>query len=239
MYQNNENLILENKYDNEFIGLLNEVGIRMKYYNNNKNTIRSWISLLILPCITEKEKKNRNLYIIKLLNQMVNGYLNYPFNTYAKENDIKILSPINIKAELTSKFFREINFRKVECLGKIRQKQFLLTYPQLLVNNTVNNDIITNNNSQELENYRYNKKQNENCNANKKIIKNLDNTQNINIINISENSTNLNSRQLNDIIDELEEKIKESDLIIKNQSEEITKLKSMITELYKKENCKK
>ena len=222
MKLNNENLIITNKYDNEFIGLLNEVGIRMKYFNNNKNTIKSWISILIKPSITEKEKKNRNLYAIKLLNQMINGYIKYPFNTYAKEGDIKKISVVNLKSELTNKFYDEINSKKIECLGKIRQKQFLLTYPKFSITNTLSNDANTNNFSINEESNKYN---------NKNHVEKFGNIRNLNIM----NNSNLNSQKINDIINELEDKIQESDLIIKNQNEEINKLKNMIAELHKKE----
>ena len=55
--------IFDSKYDNEFIGLLNEIGIRLPNFNKqDKLKIKSWINLLTIPCNTNDTKKNRNLY---------------------------------------------------------------------------------------------------------------------------------------------------------------------------------
>ena len=61
--------ILLNRYDNEFIGLLNEIGIRLIFFNNeDKLKIKSWVKTLSMPCETKEKKKIRNLYAIKLTN---------------------------------------------------------------------------------------------------------------------------------------------------------------------------
>ena len=62
----------------------------------------------MIPCKSDIDKKNRNLYAILLINQMVNGKLEEPFIKFANSfNDLKQLSPENIKAELTKKFYEE------------------------------------------------------------------------------------------------------------------------------------
>ena len=57
------NSLFESKYDNEFIGLLNEIGIRLQKFNKcDTLKIKSWINLLMMPCKSNMDKKNRNLY---------------------------------------------------------------------------------------------------------------------------------------------------------------------------------
>ena len=139
--------IFESKYDNEFLGLLNEISIRLPNFNkHDKLKIKSWINLLTIPCDTNDTKKNRNLYAIKLINQMINGKLEEPFTKHANGlNDLKWLSPIDIKAELTKKFYEEIDFEKIETYGIQQQKNFLNNHPdiankiRLQNNNTKNN----------------------------------------------------------------------------------------------------
>lgn len=103
------------------------------FFNQEDNLkIRSWIKLLLSPFVTKEEMPNRNLYVIviKLINQMVNGKIKYPFNNYATKNELQLLQPIDIKAELTKKFYKEINLQNILNFGYQMQKQFLLSHPQ-------------------------------------------------------------------------------------------------------------
>ena len=44
------NSLFESKYDNEFIGLLNEIGIRLQNFcKQDKLKIKSWINILTIP----------------------------------------------------------------------------------------------------------------------------------------------------------------------------------------------
>ena len=125
--------IFDSKYDNEFIGLLNEIGIRLPNFSKqDRLKIKSWISILTIPCNTNETKKNRNLYGIKLINQMVQGKLEEPFTKYANgPNDLRWLSPIDVKTELCKKFYEEIDFEKVEEYGINQQKNFLANHPDI------------------------------------------------------------------------------------------------------------
>ena len=74
----------------------------------NKFIFILYLYNLMIPCKSDIDKKNRNLYAILLINQMVNGKLEEPFIKFANSfNDLKQLSPENIKAELTKKFYEE------------------------------------------------------------------------------------------------------------------------------------
>ena len=135
--------IFESKYDNEFIGLLNEIGTRLNNFSKyDILKIKSWINILTIPCDSIDMKKNRNLYGIKLINQMINGKLEEPFTKHANgPNDLKWLSPIDIKAELTKKFYEEIDFEKIENCGIQQQKNFLNKHPDIAnkIKNNQNN----------------------------------------------------------------------------------------------------
>ena len=140
------NVIL-NRYDNEYIGFLNEIRNRLIYFDRETNLrIRSWIKLLSLPYTTKEEKQNRNLYAIKLINQMINGNIKYPFNNYANINEFKPIFAIDIKAELTPKFYEEINIEKFVKYGYEMQNKFLSSNPQYYNTFQNNNNLVRNSN---------------------------------------------------------------------------------------------
>ena len=61
--------IFDNKYDNEFIGLLNEIGIRLPNFSkHDKLKIKSWINLLTIPFDTNETTK---IIIFMELNQII------------------------------------------------------------------------------------------------------------------------------------------------------------------------
>jgi len=233
--------IFDSKYDNEFVGLLNEIGIRLPNFNKqDKLKIKSWISLLTIPCNTTDTKKNRNLYAIKMINQMINGKLEEPFTKYANGlNDLKWLSPIDIKAELTKKFFEEIDFNKIENYGINQQKIFLENHPDIAEKirnsqsnknniNTENNQYSQNNfnnNINDLENYDENNISNEN-----RFYPEENNFYNVNsYINKVNNTKNYNDKiKLINIIRDLEQKVIERDEIIEYQNKQIAQIKNRI-----------
>ena len=250
--------IFESKYDNEFLGLLNEIGMRLPNFNkHDKLKIKSWINLLTIPCDTNETKKNRNLYAIKLINQMINGKLEEPFTKHANGlNDLKWLSPIDIKAELTKKFYEEIDFEKIELYGIQQQKNFLHNHPDIankikVQNNSKNNmteyNIGFNNNNylNNINNYNnnlnniidYDEKPfytdgNYFGNNNKNKFNRGGNKKN-NEFKVVNNKVN-NSKIYNDkvklinIIRDLEQKVIERDEIIEFQNKQIEQIKNRI-----------
>ena len=250
--------IFESKYDNEFLGLLNEIGMRLPNFNkHDKLKIKSWINLLTIPCDTNETKKNRNLYAIKLINQMINGKLEEPFTKHANGlNDLKWLSPIDIKAELTKKFYEEIDFEKIELYGIQQQKNFLNNHPDIankikVQNNSKNNmteyNIGFNNNNylNNINNYNnnlnniidYDEKPfytdgNYFGNNNKNKFNRGGNKKN-NEFKVINNKVN-NSKIYNDkvklinIIRDLEQKVIERDEIIEFQNKQIEQIKNRI-----------
>jgi len=245
--------IFESKYDNEFLGLLNEIGIRLPNFNkHDKLKIKSWINLLTIPCDTNETKKNRNLYAIKLINQMINGKLEEPFTKHANGlNDLKWLSPIDIKAELTKKFYEEIDFEKIESYGIQQQKNFLNNHPDIANkikgqnfarNNVTEYNISFNNNNNNFNNFNnnveyydekpfytdgnylgnnYMKKNNRGGNIRNKDFSVINNKVN--------NSKIYNDKvKLINIIRDLEQKVIERDEIIEFQNKQIEQIKNRI-----------
>ena len=163
----NNDSLFESKYDNEFIGLLNEIGIRIQKFSKCDNLkIKSWINVLMMTCNSNEEKKNRNLYAILLINQMLNGKLEEPFIKFVNsKDDLTILSPGNVKSELSKKFYEEIDFQKIEDFGYMKQKEFLQNHPdvaeQIQMQNTEQNfqnyDLIDSSNDNKNFNYQINK----------------------------------------------------------------------------------
>ena len=241
------NSLFESKYDNEFIGLLNEIGIRFDKFNKcDVLKIKSWINILMMPCKSNIDKKNRNLYAILLINQMVNGKLEEPFIKFANSsNDLKQLSPANIKSELTKKFYEEIDFEKIENFGYIKQAQFIQNHPNIAekikekyntknINNKIN--INKNNNKKVLDYSR----------ANNVIdYKGIDNNEFRSkkaFYNKPYNGYNMTDYdkllEIDDdglymIIKDLEEKIEERDNVIEEQRNKIDELKEILNKFEK------
>ena len=163
----NKDSLFESKYDNEFIGLLNEIGLRIQKFSKcDTLKIKSWINVLMMTCNSNEEKKNRNLYAILLINQMLNGKLEEPFIKFVNsKDDLTILSPGNVKSELSKKFYEEIDFQKIEDFGYMKQKEFLQNHPdvaeQIQMQNTEQNfqnyDLIDSSNDNKNFNYQINK----------------------------------------------------------------------------------
>ena len=245
--------IFDNKYDNEFIGLLNEIGIRLPNFSKqDRLKIKSWISILTIPCNTNETRKNRNLYGIKLINQMVQGKLEEPFTKYANgPNDLRWLSPINVKTELCKKFFEEIDFEKIENYGINQQKNFLANAERLrhsqhtpkntnsdfyqnsqnnFNNNNINlnansENIIMNDNNDFMDNFEGNNISND---AQKYPEENNNYNVNNYITKINNNKNYNDKIKLINIIRDLEQKVIERDEIIEYQNKQIEQIQNRI-----------
>jgi len=95
----------KDNYDAEFVKLMMEVqNLLDDFCKSDKLKINSWAKKLCIPTINIEFKKNRNLYAIKLLDNVINGKLEDPFAKFAKDKEIKLLDPILVKTQLTNKF---------------------------------------------------------------------------------------------------------------------------------------
>ena len=238
--------LFESKYDNEFIGLLNEIGIRLQKFNKCDNLkIKSWINLLMMPCKSNMDKKNRNLFAILLINQMVNGRLEEPFIKFANStNDLKQLSPANIKSELTRKFYEEIDFEKIENFGYSKQKQFIQNHPS-----------IAEQIKEKSENNKKSEKNSDKIHKNKNVVdySRINNIINYNVVDTEFKSKKafftkpfrafneddydklieLDNNTLCNIIKDLEDKINERDNVIEQQNEKLDELKKLMNKYEK------
>ena len=198
-----------NLYDIEFLGLLKEINKRLdKYSKNDIMKIQSWIKYFMLPVETLKGKKNRNLYAIKLINNLINGRIEEPFTKFAKSpNDMKWLSFQIIKSELSKKFYDEINCDKVEQEGYEQYKK--------LNEENKNNEDIEDSENQLRSN-----------------LEHFDVNNNINELDKEQNE--LDKFKLGSIIQVLTEKNKVKDEEIEQLQSEINEMKNTIITLEKK-----
>ena len=99
----------KDNYHAEFVKLMVEVqNLIDDFCKSDKLKINSWAKKLCIPTINIEFKKNRNLYAIKLLDNVCNGKLEEPFTKFAKDKEIKLLDPILVKTQLTKKFLNYI-----------------------------------------------------------------------------------------------------------------------------------
>jgi len=245
------NSLFESKYDNEFIGLLNEIGIRLQKFDKcDTLKIKSWINILMMPCKSNIDKKNRNLYAILLINQMVNGRLEEPFIKFANSTgDLQQLSPANIKSALSKKFYEEIDFEKIENFGYSQQKKFIQNHPQIA--EQIREKDLNKMNINNKANKKNNNIQNNNNNNNRKIVdySRVNNIINYNVVDPEFRSQKayfnkpfgifkeqdydklmeVDIKNLYSIIQDLEQKIAERDAIIEQQTDKIDELKKIMS----------
>ena len=99
----------QDNYDAEFVKLMLEVQKLIENFSkSDKLKINSWAKKLCVPTMNNEFKKNRNLYAIKLLDNVINGKLEDPFTKFAKEKEIKLLDAILVKTQLTKTFLNYI-----------------------------------------------------------------------------------------------------------------------------------
>ena len=99
----------KDNYDSEFVNLMLEVERLLENFSkSDKLKINSWAKKLCIPTMNIEFKKNRNLYAIKLLDNVFNGKLEDPFTKFVKDKELKLLDPILVKIQLTSRFLNYI-----------------------------------------------------------------------------------------------------------------------------------
>ena len=99
----------KDNYDAEFVKLMLEVqNLLENFSKSDKLKINSWAKVLCIPTMNIEFKKNRNLYAIKLLDNVFNGKLEEPFTKFVKDKELKLLDPIIVKTQLTRTFLNYI-----------------------------------------------------------------------------------------------------------------------------------
>ena len=99
------------KYDKEFVNLMLEINNRSENLPKlDKLKINSWIKSLCLPTNNIPWKKNRNLYALKLLDNILNFRLEKPFTKFAElSENLPMLDSILVKSQLSNKVKYIIN----------------------------------------------------------------------------------------------------------------------------------
>ena len=106
------------KYDIELFGLIEEIENRVN--DRDKKKVMNWISYLLngVKSNNLQWKMNRNLYAIKLLDNVINNKLDEPFWTLPLPNkELPMLSLVKVKEALTDKFHKEISYKSIEEKG--------------------------------------------------------------------------------------------------------------------------
>ena len=93
------------KYDKEFVNLMLEINSHIENFSKlDKIKINSWIKSLCLPTNNLPWKKNRNLYALKLLDNILNFKLEKPFTKFAElSENLPMLDSILVKSQLSNK----------------------------------------------------------------------------------------------------------------------------------------
>ena len=165
---------------------------------------------------------------------MINGNLEIPFTKFANGiEDLKWISPIDVKAELTKKFYDEIDFKKIQNFGIQQQKIFLMNHPEIK-NNVKNRNYADN--KIPVKTYEYG---NISDNEKKKFdLYNNDFNSGNKIFVARSNDIKLNNKlnygekmKLINIIKDLEQKVIERDEIIEFQNKQIEQIQNRINEL--------
>ena len=260
----------KDNYDAEFVNLMLDIqNLIYNFSKSDKLKINSWAKILCIPTTNIEFKKDRNLYAIKLLDNMLNNKLEEPFNKFAKHHELKQVNPIIIRAQLTKKFFDHIT--KYESYDYIPNYENINFSPSNIRANNVSNMTQINFNKRNNNNKLYldfdnqfllvpmsnrrnkssYKLQKNNFSNNNNYINYtslrpsdlllIKNQQNFPYYNKSTLMTLKNSiytkyeaRQLQYIVDRLNEKRIENNDLICNQKQDINKLKKKLSFMQKK-----
>ena len=128
------------KYDRELFNVLIEVQkCSQNFSKTDKIKINSWIKSLTIPTNNISWKKNRNLYSIKLLDNILNKRLEKPFTKYVEEGKkLEKLDVILTKSQLSQKInYINLNHSNEEIQNFINSN-FLIENPIIYdINNKI------------------------------------------------------------------------------------------------------
>ena len=231
---------ITDEYDREFIALITDIEQRCrKLDKHDKLRIESWCKKLCQVTNNIEWKKNRNLHAISLLDMILNNRFEEPYNKFAPEGPIPVLSKTLVKSRLSTKFWKATQ-RIYDAVNNVnnnyeddmyQQPQNMMMPPQQVNENKF---------EREFENYPVNQQirnpavangqQKFKSNKNKYI-------QNNNIINNNDyqgnnnNATNEELQNMKNLILKLQNDLAQKDNIIQNQKEEKLRLTKRVDEL--------
>ena len=231
---------ITDEYDREFIALITDIEQRCrKLDKHDKLRIESWCKKLCQVTNNIEWKKNRNLHAISLLDMILNNRFEEPYNKFAPEGPIPVLSKTLVKSRLSNKFWKATQ-RIYDAVNNVNNnyEDDMYQQPQnmMMPQQQVNENKFEN----EFENYPVNQQirnpaiangqQKFKSNKNKYI-------QNNNIINNNDyqgnnnNATNEELQNMKNLILKLQNDLAQKDNIIQNQKEEKLRLTKRVDEL--------
>ena len=225
------------KYDREFISLmLNVQNLIENFSKSDKLKINSWAKVLCIPTPNIEFKKNRNLYAIKLLDNVLNNKLESPFNKFAKNKELPTLDPILVKVQLSPKFLTDQNYNNISNLDS-SQNFYNRTFPNGFKKYKLIpiNPNYFENKSQNLENY--NKNYGRNLKHSDILLHNTFGNENIHIRHKSclnrynDKSDFMEENKLKNIVDLLYGQTRSKNNLIFMQNKEIENLKKRVTSM--------
>lgn len=104
--------LLTDKYNKELVICLMEIKNLLKnFQKSDRLKINSWVKVLSVPTNKNLWKKNRNIYILKLLDNMMRGKLEEPFNKFVVDEDkLPVLDDsILLRSKLNKKIKQLVN----------------------------------------------------------------------------------------------------------------------------------
>jgi hypothetical protein len=232
---------ITDEYDREFIALITDIEQRCrKLDKHDKLRIESWCKKLCQVTNNIEWKKNRNLHAISLLDMILNNRFEEPYNKFAPEGPIPVLSKTLVKSRLSTKFWKATQriYDAVNNVNNVNYEEDMYQQPQNMM--MPPQQVNENKFEREFENYPVNQQIRNPAVANgqQKLKSNKNKYfQNNNIINNNDyqgnnnNATNEELQNMKNLILKLQNDLAQKDNIIQNQKEEKLRLTKRVDEL--------
>jgi len=238
---------ITDEYDREFIALITDIEQRCrKLEKHDKLRIESWCKKLCQVTNNIEWKKNRNLHAISLLDMILNNRFEEPYNKFAPEGPIPVLSKTLVKSRLSKKFWKETQ-SIYDAINNVNRgdnyedemyqqppiQNMNMMMPQQQVNENQNFE-------RDFENYPVSQQRNPAVVNGQQKLKsgNKNKYQKNNIINNNDfqgnnnnNATNEELQNMKNLILKLQNDLTQKDNIIQNQKEEKIRLTKRVDEL--------
>ena len=124
---------ITDEYDREFIALITDIEQRCrKLDKHDKLRIESWCKKLCQVTNNIEWKKNRNLHAISLLDMILNNRFEEPYNKFAPEGPIPVLSKTLVKSRLSNKFWKATQriYDAVNNVNNVNYEEDMYQQPQ-------------------------------------------------------------------------------------------------------------
>jgi hypothetical protein len=232
---------ITDEYDREFIALITDIEQRCrKLDKHDKLRIESWCKKLCQVTNNIEWKKNRNLHAISLLDMILNNRFEEPYNKFAPEGPIPVLSKTLVKSRLSTKFWKATQriYDAVNNVNNVNYEEDMYQQPQNMM--MPPQQVNENKFEREFENYPVNQQIRNPAVANgqQKLKSNKNKYfQNNNMINNNDyqgnnnNATNEELQNMKNLILKLQNDLAQKDNIIQNQKEEKLRLTKRVDEL--------